>query len=1255
MSELADLLIELYPDRRQAALLLRQIDMEEAMAGQQDGSPPPWERILMAAWVCKKALILVGRVGNYFPDRADELHLAAQEYLESWEPASVAGASVTVGDIKNVTGSEIDIAARDIVKIYYPDTEQKPVTLIMPRLLRFPLETLFPRLDALLTRMGVLAEPPEREVFNLHMRALYARIRTEMREKTYLPLQGIPIPSSGALAREMDVDPFVSPIHQVILQILGKAHGGDSISAQIAVATRKSRVVKNILRLLDYTHSPLILLGEPGSGKTMTLQQAAMLMAERESKCVFPVVPIYVRLGEFHVEDGPIEPSHVKEFVLKNMPASLRSYYGLLEANDRLVIFFDGMDEMSRHRYSEHTRALSEFASYSRAKTLFSCRITDFSPDFEHHRLVLLPFNRSQTEEYLGKYIKPLDETGKAFPVTIGGKQWTQKGLARYIVQGELPIEANNPFVLWLLCLYTQSTGNWPDSRVQLLLYYNEQNYRRKAQETSPDDPPLPPMEEVFGEWARTAYLITERNRGPAIPFDLLQTGADDQRLEAMLWAGKRCGVLRESKEKYTQAHLVRFEHHRFQEFFSAYHIHNHHIPINWLDKLDAPRWQETMLNLILLGEPATILTPFIKTVEEQTLACNAEVARQRQEAKGKAVRKKTLINSQIVLPNGPETALADRVELAARIMYQCGPKGGSIRSALMPPFRKAIDVLANYGSPIAQVKMMRTCQTVPEIDFIEALRTPLNSKVRWVRDQAILLIGSSQASGRAVGSDLATEIGFDLSNGFFVTRLPAYWKAVHTSPTLSHAWSLFSGILGYALQLILLLISAGVLYYGMWNCQDIYYKSKPNNTQQSSPIDEIITNYTNFWVTPKKWEINLQSINLYSKLTGNTQNNPTQPQGMVVDLSALAMMARPDCILLTILVVAAAYAIALKSSPSLQWAMILYAGIVSPFLYVSGLKLWLSSTISAVEIAGFFVVLLAAVFPLIGLLTLLGYIAQLSGAGLYLAITWHNRHYNQKPLAFARSIWQSGSYQNTLLVLTTGVGYFVILGIIGILTSIFYLALLIPIGGLFEWTGELLHLPFYPLVNGLLVYIPLTLLVVILVRSRQSGFWVTVQDIFRSIVKWNFSEVLSCFLVFVIMIAALFVILFFDWLLKHFDLYCMRGGAILILLLFTFLVYRFLRSVMNSLIQAGWWFFRYYPSGYFTEETWKMRLAEADPDRQRYLLEHTNPQSLKLTAAQYLDLLIEVQGLIKDDPAASQYWEQRDRLQEALRQERQG
>jgi SpoVK/Ycf46/Vps4 family AAA+-type ATPase len=696
----------------------------------------------------------------------------------------------------------------------------------------YPRMKWFPGLHRLMARIGILPEPQEAVEIRKYLRELHSQIKNDMRDKTYLPLSGKPIPSTSPLENELSKDPFVSPIHQVILQILGQSKGGDSASAQISAVNRRSRVVRNILTLIDHSKDPLILLGDPGSGKTMTLQQSVMTLAKKESRRIFPRVPIYVRLGEFHVEGKKVTLDDVNEYVKQSVPPSIRNRFDELEQAQRLVIFFDGMDEMSRERYNEHTEALSVFAGGTMAKTLFSCRITDFSPAFIHQRLVLLPFNKNQVDEYLDKYIK-------SFPIEIDGEDWKRSKLAKYIIRGELPIEANNPFVLWLLCLYLQLKETWPISRVELLRFYNEQNYQRKNSEKPEGEPFFPDMSSAFYHWARFAFMIIERNLGPTIPVRLLQEGYDAEEIHEMILTGKKCGVLIESRDKYEE-HLVRFEHHRFQEFFAALYIHENKPPIDWLSKLDAPRWQETMLNLILLGEADNAVHTFATTIEEQIGIYQAEISEierlseetkrlMEEEEKKKEEKldgesqpdqyekKEELKEPELILSYEHEAILADRVELSSRILHQIGSGFQKVRDTIMPIFKKAVGFLADNGNPITQVKMMRACQNVPGIGFIEALQTPLNSTIHWVRNQALILIGSSQAGSRAVGADLPTEIGLDLANGVFPLRLSAYWKAVRSSGNLRYWCSLLMGAFCYLMNFLFLLVASGLLY--AWMC----------------------------------------------------------------------------------------------------------------------------------------------------------------------------------------------------------------------------------------------------------------------------------------------------------------------------------------------------------------------------------------------------------------------------------------------------
>lgn len=79
------------------------------------------------------------------------------------------------------------------------------------------------------------------------------------------------------------------------------------------------------------------------------------------------------------------------------------------------------------------------------------------------------------------------------------------------------------------------------------------------------------------------------------------------------------------------------------------------------------------------------------------------------------------------------------------------------------------------------------------------------------------------------------------------------------------------------------------------------------------------------------------------------------------------------------------------------------------------------------------------------------------------------------------------------------------------------------------------------------------------------------------------------------------------------------------------------------------------YPPSTFTREQWMQRLQKASPASQQNLLLRTDHQSLGLRADEFLEVLREAAEHVKSEPALSVYWDRRDQLEQALRQERQG
>lgn len=575
---------------------------------------------------------------------------------------------------------------------------------------------------------------------------------------------------------------------------------------------RRSRIVQNLIRTLLTAEESLILLGDPGTGKTMTLQRATLQLIDAELRRVFPSAIVYVRLGEFHVE-GAVTTQHVFDYVRRSLPEPIGNRLEALDRAGRLIILFDGLDEMSRERYTEHTEALSKFATTrrGRVKTLFSCRITDFSPSFTHQRLVLLPFDRRQILEYLRRYFAES-------VVEIDGSAWKLRRLAKHLAQGGFSLDATNPFVLWLLCFHLAEKHAWPSSRTALLRFHLEETYKRKRKDAD-DELTFPPIEEALSHWAEFAYLIAQRNRGTAIAAGDLVAGAKlPARAGEMIRLGRRCGVLAESSPQHP--HLVRFDHHRLHEYFSAHYLLLNRPEMDWLSSLDAPRWQETLANLVVMGggrEALQLLAEnMAQSIDDQRLAWHAysEEKKKREEARKNGANSGADPEPELIEPKlgeQQELLLADRVELAARIAREAS-NVREVETALLPALRNAADHLAVHGNPITQVKLIRACVQISDPQIIDAVRRPLTSKVAWVRDQALILLSTNR---RGLGANLAREMGYDLASGTFLTRIPSYIKAIAASQQPGAIYCLcVASVCALAYVTLLFMASAGI-YWG--------------------------------------------------------------------------------------------------------------------------------------------------------------------------------------------------------------------------------------------------------------------------------------------------------------------------------------------------------------------------------------------------------------------------------------------------------
>lgn len=284
--------------------------------------------------------------------------------------------------------------------------------------------------------------------------------------RSYLPLDAAEVPTDQT---ETTINTsrlrwgHVQQVKRIIRLVSDLRTGGDLVNAQLAIVDRRSKVIRNVSRELMRTLQPLVLLGDPGTGKSMTLREVAKNIALAQSASRVPLVPVYLRLGGFFPQGIPGKED-VLALIASALPSALRPHLEALIQEKRLVVFFDGIDEMSRVEYGARVSALSDFAGtyQNRVKTIFSCRINDFTSEFVHRQIVLLPFDEEQIRDFIAKNYGQSN-------VVVDNRRISGQDLYEIVVSEEWAQTLCVPQFLYLFIYFLKVRSTWPNSRREML------------------------------------------------------------------------------------------------------------------------------------------------------------------------------------------------------------------------------------------------------------------------------------------------------------------------------------------------------------------------------------------------------------------------------------------------------------------------------------------------------------------------------------------------------------------------------------------------------------------------------------------------------------------------------------------------------------------------------------------------------------------------------------------------------------------
>lgn len=367
-----------------------------------------------------------------------------------------------------------------------------------------------------------------------------------------------------------------------------------------------SKIQKNLIQAIKNSNSrAFLIIGEPGSGKTVSLRH---LFVEMANKCITSrhkddVVPVYLNLKHLNVEADIVDADKIHtwiveelrsnqdrtilEFIDKNFEQMLKdgNFFFLFDSFDEIPAVMDAQEEQEVVR--NYALALDRFLhSQHQCRGLVSSRPYRKPRTFIGQKMEIRPLSNKRIKKALYKYM------GQDF--TLANQIW------RELVQSreDMLFVAQNPFYLGLLVRYSKENQRLPELHYDLFEHFVQS--RANADEKWLNRFGLTPDELIAGSSVIAfSMTITPHIGLEANTKQLCEaTKYAQNKLELLLHALAYSKLGRLSHEEPDRPRVFSFVHRRFHEYFCALYLKKN-LNIAPFENLSADdRWREILVLL---------------------------------------------------------------------------------------------------------------------------------------------------------------------------------------------------------------------------------------------------------------------------------------------------------------------------------------------------------------------------------------------------------------------------------------------------------------------------------------------------------------------------------------------------------------------------------------------------------------------------------------------------------------------------------
>jgi HEAT repeat protein len=368
------------------------------------------------------------------------------------------------------------------------------------------------------------------------------------------------------------------------------------------LATRQTdatqdEVLVSIAKVVE-RYPQVVLVGEPGSGKSTTLLYMYLSEAKRALDSAGRV-PLMVNLAEWPESIPDLKTLLVHEREVRGCPSIPAS---------ECVLLLDGLNELSEQHYAARVSSIQKWIDENpAAQVVLTSREQQYlqGKRLRIPTVTIHPLSDPQIEEFIRNYLGESDAAG-----LLDGIGWDSRGPMN---RRHLSRLAQNPFQLMLMCFVYKNEKRLPSTRGELLRLLTQTLHQREVDHYRDGGLSYEEIQAGLGELAlsavqaRSATAIEESWAVKNMP-----DGLDYTAVRAL---GVNMGLLRSSKKD----RYIQFMHQLLLEYFAAERLVA--APKRMEKILRPPRFQNRSRRAQACDE---VCATFTELVDDSATALNA-------------------------------------------------------------------------------------------------------------------------------------------------------------------------------------------------------------------------------------------------------------------------------------------------------------------------------------------------------------------------------------------------------------------------------------------------------------------------------------------------------------------------------------------------------------------------------------------------------------------------------------------------------